>query len=195
MIYWEIAIKNHSALSGFFVYYINLFSSIDKIEKMLKHLTSFQFYHIFVLRIAKNNIMKKTIILLVLFATSFVTYSQNFTSNNSDFINIDSKELKIDIDDFSYKGYFESFKSKKDKKEYLIYSYFSRSVILAIDRPLKSVDNDTQNLKINSVLVVHSSEISAIKKSINKKGLKNLKDYILVYQSDNFNKILDKSKK
>lgn len=134
--------------------------------------------------------MKKIILLIMFLAIYKVTYSQYFTSENNDFINFDSKELKINIDNFSYKGYFEKFKSKNDKREYLIYSYFSRSVILAVDRPLKTVNSNTQSFKIVSVLVVHSSEINTIKKSVSKKGIKNLKDYILIYQSDNFNKTL-----
>ncbi|SDX77740.1 hypothetical protein SAMN05444411_10995 [Lutibacter oricola] len=131
--------------------------------------------------------MKKTTLLGVLLFVCTYTKAQTFTLKNQDFINFDTHEIQVDIDNFSYKGYYKAFKSKQDKKEYLIYSYFSRSVVLELSKTVKEIDSNTNDLKINYAVVIHNNDLQPLIKAISKKGIKNLDDFIIIHKSTKFN--------
>lgn len=131
--------------------------------------------------------MKKIIALLAFILCHTLIYSQIFKSQYEDLINFNSKEVKIIIDGSTYKGEFLNFTSKKDKKEYLIYSYFSRSVIVSLNIPVERIDENTPEININSIKLVHSSDINSIIKAVGKSGLSDIKNFITVYESLNSN--------
>lgn len=127
---------------------------------------------------------KQTLLIITFFLFSNFSFSQIFISENGGLINFNKKEADLKIDNTTYSGNFQSFNSKKDKKEYLLYSYFSRTVIFTIDRPLNEIDQNITNLNLTIVRLIHSNKINSIMEKVNKKGIKNLKDFIVVYQSD-----------
>ena len=129
--------------------------------------------------------MKKKLFLLTLLLTNIISHSQTFQSENSDFINFNSKEIKINIDNTNYEGNFKSFTSKKDKKEYLIYSYFSRSVVIELNNKIEEINDASSNLTICRVKLIHTSNTDSLMKVISKKGVNNLKKYIIVYEAEN----------
>ena len=130
--------------------------------------------------------MKKTTLLWsLLFICSF-TKAQTFHLENEDFINFETKEIVIDIDNFSYKGYYENFNSKYDKKEYLIYSYFSRSIVIELNKPISEINNTTKEVKIKSAIVIHNNDLKSLKKVICRKGVKNLNNFIIIHNSSRF---------
>lgn len=129
--------------------------------------------------------MKKKLFLLTLLLTSIISHSQTFQSENSDFINFNSKEIKINIDNTNYEGNFKSFTSKKDKKEYLIYSYFSRTIVVELNIENKKISETLPHLIINSIKLIHTSDLDSLMKEISKRGLNNIKKYIIVYEAEN----------
>jgi len=135
--------------------------------------------------------MKKNFALLAFLLLHIISYSQNFQSDQGDYINFNSKEIKINIDDSSYKGKFQSFISKKDKKEYIIYNYFSRTIIVSLNTPIENITENTSAININAIKLIHSSDVKSVQKAIRKNGLKDLKGFILVYESLNCNLILE----
>lgn len=137
--------------------------------------------------------MKKNFVLLVFLLLHIISYSQTFKSDQSDYINFNSKEIKINIDDSSYKGKFQSFISKKDKKEYLIYTYFSRTVIVSLNTPIENINESISSIHINAIKLIHSSDVKSVKKAIRKDGLTEFKGFILIYESLNCNINLENS--
>lgn len=131
--------------------------------------------------------MKKNIALWSFLWLHIISYSQTFKSNQNDYINFNSKEIKINIDSAVYKGTFESFISKKDKKEYLIYSFFSRTIIISLDTPIENINMNTPSINIKAVKLIHSSDVKLVQKTIRKNGLKDLKGFIVIYESLNCN--------
>jgi len=131
--------------------------------------------------------MKKNFVLLAFLLLHIISYSQTFKSDQGDYINFNSKEIKINIDDSSYKGNFQSFISKKDKKEYLIYNYFSRTIIVSLNTPIENINERTSSININAIKLVHSSDVKSVQKAIRKNGLKDLKGFILISESLNCN--------
>ncbi|SNR48583.1 hypothetical protein SAMN06265371_103457 [Lutibacter agarilyticus] len=129
--------------------------------------------------------MKKKLFLLMLLLTNIISHSQIFQSENNDFINFNSKEIKINIDNTNYEGNFISFTSKEDKKEYLIYSYFSRSVVIELNKETEEINDASPNLTVYRVKLIHTSNIDSLMKEISKKGLNNIKKYIIIYEAEN----------
>lgn len=129
--------------------------------------------------------MKKKISLLMFLLVNVISYSQIFKSENNDFINFNSKEIKINIDNTNYEGNFEILASKKDKKEYLIYNYFSRSIVIELNIETKEISKNLPNLIIDTVKLIHTSDLESLMKVISKKGINNIKDYIIVYEAEN----------
>ncbi len=129
--------------------------------------------------------MKKMIAFLAFILCHTLIYSQIFKSQNEDLINFNSKEVKIIIDSSTYKGEFVNFTSKKDKKEYLIYSYFSRSVIVSLNTLVEKIDENTPEINIDRIKLIHSSDINSIIKAVGKNGLSNIENFITVYESLN----------
>jgi len=131
--------------------------------------------------------MKKNTAFLAFLLWHVISYAQIFKSENEDFINFNSKEIKITIGGSTYKGDFKSFTSKKDKREYLIYTYFSRTVIVSLNTPLEKIEENTPDIYVNTIKLVHSSDIKSITKAIDKNGLNNIKNFMIVYESLNSN--------
>lgn len=129
--------------------------------------------------------MKKKISLLMFLLVNVISYSQIFKSENNDFINFNSKEIKINIDNTNYEGNFEILASKKDKKEYLIYNYFSRSIVIELNIETKEISKNLPYLIIDTVKLIHTSDLESLMKVISKKGINNIKDYIIVYEAEN----------
>ena len=129
--------------------------------------------------------MKKKTLIVIFFLASIISYSQVFKSGNDDFINIDSRDIKIKIDNTNYKGQFETFTSKKDKQEYLIYNYFSRTIVIELNQNIDEIDENSPNLIINTVKLIHTSDLNSLKKAISKKGLDGIKDFITISQASN----------
>ena len=128
--------------------------------------------------------MKNQYSLFIIFLLYFnFSFSQVFTSENGNFINLNNNKVKLYIEDTSYTGTFQSFTSKKDKKEYLIYSYFSRTVLITLDKPLNTFEMNTPNIAVKTVKLIHSNNIDSIIKTVTKKGVNNLKNFIIVYES------------
>jgi len=80
---------------------------------------------------------------------------------------------------------------KKDKKEYIIYNYFSRTIIVSLNTPIENITENTSAININAIKLIHSSDVKSVQKAIRKNGLKDLKGFILVYESLNCNLILE----
>jgi len=116
-----------------------------------------------------------------------ISYAQIFKSDNEDFININSKEIHLTIDNTTYKGDFQNFNSRKDKKEYLIYPYFSRTVIVLLNAPIANIEENTPAIYIRTIKLVHSSDIKSIMKAVDKNGLNNIKNFMIVYEALNSN--------
>lgn len=120
------------------------------------------------------------IVILLCFNLSF---SQVFTAENGNFIDLNNHEIKLSIEGTAYTGTFQNFTSKKDKKEFLIFSYFSRSILILLDKPLNTFEKSIPILNIKMVKLVHSNMIASIIKTVNKKGINNLENFIMVYES------------
>lgn len=132
--------------------------------------------------------MKKTIALLAITLLCYTaSYSQIFTSENEDFINIDTKKIKLTIDSSSYRGDFEIFTSKKDDNEYLIYSYFSRTILVTLNTSIKNIEKGANNFNIKELKLIHSSDVKSIKKAVSKNGIKEAKKFIIVKETKNNN--------
>ena len=129
--------------------------------------------------------MKRKIFLLLFLMMNVISFAQVFKSENNDFINFNSKEIKINIDNTNYEGNFESFTSKKDKKEYLIYNYFSRSIVVELTIEIEDISENSPNLIINTIKLIHTSDLDSLMKVISKKGLNNINEYIVVYEAEN----------
>ena len=129
--------------------------------------------------------MKRKIFLLLFLMMNVISFAQVFKSENNDFINFNSKEIKINIDNTNYEGDFESFTSKKDKKEYLIYNYFSRTIVVELNIENKKISETVPHLIINSIKLIHTSDSDSLMKAISKRGLNNIKGYIIVYEAEN----------
>ena len=128
--------------------------------------------------------MKKQKSLFIAFFLCFnLSFSQIFTAENGNFIDLNKNEIKITIENTSYTGTFQSFTSKKDKKEYLIFSYFSRTIIISLNKPLNTFEKNTPKIIVKTVKLIHSNIIDKIIKAVNKKGINNLENFIIVYES------------
>jgi len=137
--------------------------------------------------------MIKNFALLAFSLLHIISYSQIFKSNQDDYIDFNSKEIKIKIDDSTYKGNFHSFTSKKDKKEYLIYNYFLRTIITLLDTPIENITENTSAININAIKLIHSSDVKSVQKAIRKNGLEDMEGFILIYESLNCNIDLENS--
>jgi hypothetical protein len=100
--------------------------------------------------------------------------------------------VNLQIDGNSYTGEFKYFKSKKDKQEYLIYSYFSRTVIFQLNKPVKEIKSITSELIIEKIKLVHNKDLKSIIKNINKNGFDNCTNCIVVFENTKYNQILAK---
>jgi len=136
--------------------------------------------------------MKNKIVLLIFLISISLTYSQQFDSENNEFINFNTHKVNLQIDGNNYTGEFKSFKSKKDKQEYLIYSYFSRTIIIQLNKPVKEIKSIASELIIEKIKLVHNKDLDSITKNINKNGFDNCTNCIIVYEDTNYNMILAK---
>jgi hypothetical protein len=91
----------------------------------------------------------------------------------------------LNLDDFNYSGIFEGVFSKIDGAEYLIYSSRARIVVLKLNEKLNIIKKTSVELKIESIKIIHSREFKKIKKELAKKGLINLKNFVVVYDRAN----------
>ncbi|NLP57444.1 hypothetical protein [Lutibacter sp. B1] len=127
--------------------------------------------------------MKKTVLSLFLTLTFTFAYSQLFISENSNIIDLKAKKAKITIDNFTYKGDFQIFTSKKDNKDFLIFSYFSRTIVFSTNKPLNEIINNKSidEFDITDIKVIHSKEIKSIIREIKKRGVHNIQNFIIVF--------------
>jgi len=128
--------------------------------------------------------MKKFILFLILFKST-ISFSQKFVDAVGNQIDFDSKYISLNLDDFNYSGIFEGVFSKIDGAEYLIYSSRARIVVLKLNEKLNIIKKTSVELKIESIKIIHSREFKKIKKELAKKGLINLKNFVVVYDRAN----------
>ena len=127
----------------------------------------------------KINSMKNYVFFFFLLF-SLVSFGQVYTSENEDTINFSEKKAKINIDNFNYKGNFEVFTSKKDKKNFIIYSYFSRTVVFSVNKSVKEIENSTEEFKIEDIKLIHNNNTKSIIKQIKGRGINNLQKLVLI---------------
>ncbi|RXP64561.1 hypothetical protein EC396_00885 [Lutibacter sp. HS1-25] len=130
--------------------------------------------------------MNKLLLTLILLCCFNNLFAQVFTAENGNFMDLKKKKIKLYIENSTYSGTFQNFTSKRDKKEYFIFTYFSRTVIFSIDKPLNSIQDNTKNIGLECVRVLHATAVDSIIKTIHKNGINSLKDYIVVYESEKF---------
>lgn len=130
----------------------------------------------------KTNLMNnKMSILLILTLWFNISFSQTLIFENENFINLSENEVKLNIDNTLYTGTFQSFTSKKDKKEYLIYSYFSRTIIFSLDRPIGGVEGGVVDL--NTVKLIYGNVVDSVINTVNKKGINRLENFVVIHES------------
>lgn len=130
----------------------------------------------------KTNLMNnKMSILLILMLWFNISFSQTLIFENENFINLSENEVKLNIDNTLYTGTFQSFTSKKDKKEYLIYSYFSRTIIFSLDRPIGGVEGGVVDL--NTVKLIYGNVVDSVINTVNKKGINRLENFVVIHES------------